>query len=203
MILAAAACASAPRPAQPAAIPDIADVPVYAVPSGSVWRDEGFGARHVASGISCPHRVGEFALIELRDNASAAIARDVVCGYGSVLGDYVAFHITQFDRLIDPQRYLDVSIAAIESTTDLTGDAPLPARSDGVPLAPRGAAFRTALRAQAKTDEAVHTALWVDAIGGWQIKLRATYAPSQAPLVAETVNELFLAAKTALPGGTL
>ena len=58
------------------------------------------------------------------------------------------------------------------------------------------------LEAKQNPEDTVASAVWVDEIGAWNVKARATYESGRADAVAAAVGILFQRARLTISGGT-
>jgi len=120
--------------------------------------------------------------------------KDVACVYEAVEGGAVKLHLTDFGRTVSPAAHLKGVKTTIKDTFKVTGTAPVPALPDTLPIN-NAAAFRLAAKSELRPDVPVHTGVWVEQIGAWHVKIRATYEADRISAIAGLVDMLYANAR--------
>lgn len=196
----ATACASAPPPPPPP--PPAAPTSTAEIDRSLVWTETRGGPRHIASGFICPPSLGTFRFTEETIYPGSRPGFDVSCGYVAEAGGAITFYLTSFERPLKSELYLSTSVRAIEESLPVTGPVAAPALPNGDPITPWAAAFLVDLAAQKNPEESVASAVWIEEIGAWHVKARATYEDSRSDAVAAAVGILFQRARLTIEGGT-
>ena len=199
-LLFATACASAPPP-PPVHAPDV-PTSTTDIDRSLVWQQTRGGLRHTASGFICPPSLGQFRFTEETIFPGARLGLDVACGYSSEAGGVITFYLTSFERPLDLGVYLGTSTRAIEEALPVTGEAEIPTLLNGDPITSWAAAYSVNINANNGSDEPIDSAVWVEQVGAWHIKARATYPASQKTEIATAVTALVQRARLSIEGGT-
>jgi len=196
-----AACASTPN-APDRATPELDDTPVaeQVEPDETAggWLETDTGLQHIESGVTCPDFAGDFSFSGQVDFRGQGESRDVACNYIAEAGGAIRLHITQFARAVSTDAYLKGSLESVKTRYRATAAAPLP-----VQVTETAEALRTDARSARRPDIPVDTAIWIEQLGVWHIKLRATYEIDRADAVADAVSSLFGSVRTDLSALTL
>ncbi|MEM9670451.1 MAG: hypothetical protein AAF950_16135 [Pseudomonadota bacterium] len=196
-ILALTACASTPppepaSPAVPEAVPtDAAPTEPAASETPAIWRDTTTGLQHINSGVTCPLATGDFDFTGEVIFPGQGAGKDVACNYIAEAGGAIRLHITKFPRAISTDAYLKGSLETIRDRYRSTAPVAPPPDPEGAPITEVNAALRTDSRSAKRPDIPVDTALWIEEIGGWHIKLRATYEVDRKDAVGAAASILF------------
>lgn len=160
------------------------------------WRitDDRNGLEHLASGYVCATAIDNFSLIG--DEAFRGLGRgnDVACIYDSPQGANVKLHLTNFGRSVSPAAHLKgVEVNLIE-TGKIAGETALPSTLNTSEV--QNAAAFTMTNPEAGPP--LQTAVWIEKIGEWHVKARATYPSDQSEDVGSFVSILISTAHASI-----
>ncbi|MEO9969932.1 MAG: hypothetical protein ABJG15_08920 [Hyphomonadaceae bacterium] len=188
---------ASPAPSEDPASPEAEDGPLSPTELAAlIWRitDDRKGLEHLASGYVCATAIDSFSLTG--DEAFRGLGRgnDVACLYDSPQGANVKLHLTNFGRSVSPAAHLKGVEANLTETGRIADETVLPStlNADAIQNA---AAFTMT---NPDVGPPLHTAVWIEKIGEWHIKARATYAPDQSEDVGRFVSVLISTAYTSI-----
>ncbi|MEL6323337.1 MAG: hypothetical protein AAFQ84_03800 [Pseudomonadota bacterium] len=196
--MAISACASSPvsGPAPPPdsdeplarPAPDVSDAPL---PATDIWETTPEGLRHRASGFICASTVSDFAFTVEEVYPGLPAGQDVSCAYGAIDGGAITFHLTAFARPVSVDAHLKAVTTRVSDLFRRTAPASVPLSPNGEPITETSAALRTDSASARRPGTPVDTAVWIETIGAWHVKARATYEIDRAEMTAAAVYELF------------
>lgn len=198
------ACAAVPQAVKPP-LGDIADSPQSqesappVAPVPPLWQlsASGEGLQHIASGYICRGQIDDFVMIGDEAYPGLGHGNDVACVYASSEGMSVKLHLTNFGRMVSPSAHLKGAKTSIADAYSLASEADVPPMLDAPDIA-YAAAFRLATPSKLRPDVPVHTAVWIEQIGPWHIKARATYEADRAQTISTVITALYASAYTNL-----
>lgn len=157
---------------------------VSATPQNESFREQpDGGARHQASGFTCPAAIDGFKRDRLTVYDAAQGGRDVSCGYASSPATATAtLYLTKLPAQYTLTRVFDIYVEQAKAHTPSTGEAadPYPA-SEGGPHR-QGRFWRD--------KEGRNEGLWLMQIGPWFAKLRVTYSDADTATVRRLAADL-------------
>ncbi|MEO1406272.1 MAG: hypothetical protein AAFV54_07240 [Pseudomonadota bacterium] len=200
-----AACAGTPSAQSPEALSaeQTASEPVETDASSSEWQDTDTGLLHVESGVTCPSFVGDFTFTGEVSFSGQGESKDVACNYIAEAGGAIRLHITRFARAVTTDAYLKGSLETVRDRYRQSADIPAPRTGEDREITTAAAALRTDAVSANRPGTPVDTALWIEQLGGWHIKVRATYETDRTSAVAEAVSTLFGSVRADLSDLTL
>ncbi|MEO0881456.1 MAG: hypothetical protein AAFY34_01875 [Pseudomonadota bacterium] len=200
-VLVLAACASPTAPDPQNAAPAIT---ANELPDGTnaasdpLWQPADTGLLHIESGVTCPSIVADFAFTGEVAFPGQGPGRDVACNYIAETGGAIRLHITRFARTVSTDAYLKGSLETIKARYRQTVAINPPSSTPGRPITPSAAALRTDALSANRPGTPVDTALWIEQVGDWHIKIRATYEIDRTAAAATAVSTLFSAVRADL-----
>ena len=212
--LALASCTLTP-PAQPDALP--AEVAVASAtvalppepaekredtpsePASPIWRaaSDGTSRQHIASGYICPARTNGFVLMDVETFPGLGRGNDVACVYSATEGGNAKLHLTHFGREVRPSAHLKGVQTSLTEGQNIIGQAPLPILKNGAAIE-TAAAYQIAATSALRPDVPIHTAVWIQQVNGWHIKVRATYEADREVEIGQLVGTLMGAAESVI-----
>ncbi|MEM7004974.1 MAG: hypothetical protein AAF498_03765 [Pseudomonadota bacterium] len=185
--IALTACAGAPE-SPPAETPSPPEEPS---PTTAEWQATDKGLLHTDSGITCPGAVADFTFTGEVSFPGQGPSKDVACNYIADSGGAIRLHMTRFARTVTTEAYLKGSLETVKARYRQSVPIAPPAPAPDRPITLAAAALRTDAVSANRPGTPVDTALWIEQIGGWHIKVRATYETDRTDTVATAVGALF------------
>ena len=203
------ACASTPDPAPEAPPePDVADIEAVTTPKAPpldrpIWQPVDAGLQHIESGMVCPPAIAGFLFTEPQTYPGLPKGKDVSCSFGAAEGGAITIHLTDFGRAVSPEAHLKGAQTKIEEIFRVTEAAPPPRRPDGSALALSAASYRIDAVSPVRPGVPVDTTVWIERIGPWHLKARATYEIDRTEAIVAATDALFRSIKSDLAAPTL
>lgn len=195
--LALGACQTTPsQPALPA--PPVASAPQS---NPAVWQQTRGGPRHAKTGVLCPLNVtglrfdGEFEV------AGVPAGDDVICAWSNDDIGTMTLYLSRFGPSLTPEDHLNSAVQGMSQVRSVVGPVEVPHAAEGNPITPYSAAFELPPAPELE-GETYHTAVWIEVIGEWHIKIRSSYPAENAPDIARAVDQLYSSARLSVPAGT-
>ncbi|MEL7454181.1 MAG: hypothetical protein AAGJ50_12505 [Pseudomonadota bacterium] len=205
LLVLAAACASAPATqGTPTTVPNTEAIPEAPAtadapkPSGPVWQSTPLGLRHTGTGLTCAPQIFDFVFTGEKTYPGLPEGQDVSCSYGAGEGGAVTVYLTNFGRAVSPGAHLKGTETSISNIFTRADPLPPPRRPDGEPVAASGSAFAIDAVSPVRPEVPVQTVVWIETIGAWHVKIRATYEADRARAVAALSGYLIDEARASL-----
>ena len=155
-----------------------------------VWQLQDAHLQHIASGYQCPAEASGFQMTDDEIYPGLGHGNDVACVYVSPEGGAVKLHLTNFGRDVSAAAHFKGVATSIADTYSVTRPAPVPT-VPGASAIRQAGAYQIKAVSDRRPDVPVHTAIWIERVGPWHIKARATYEADQASAIASLITTLF------------
>ncbi|MEO1100651.1 MAG: hypothetical protein AAFW65_02275 [Pseudomonadota bacterium] len=191
------ACQTAPSP--PAAPePPVASAPVA---DPSVWQQTRGGPRHAKTGVLCPLTLAGLRFDGELEVPGVPAGDDVLCGWSNDDIGTLTLYLTRFEDAVTPEGHLGRAVQGISKMRSPVGEVGVPRAGDDGPITPYAAAFELPPAPELE-GETYHTAVWIEVIGEWHIKVRSSYPTQNAPDIARAIDQIYSSARLSVPAGT-
>lgn len=159
----------------------------------AIWHTDTGSVRHVVSGAVCPDSLSGFLREDETSYPGLPRGFDVACVYRSDEGAELKLHLTHFGRDVSLDAHIKGVDGTIVESYPVLGRVEPPTDVFGQLIASRRSGFR--LRATAEGAPTGNTITWLEDIGGWHVKIRATFDEADRRAVGAIAGELYLAAQ--------